>query len=95
MPTVEEKQTCKICGSPSITVVCMHCFLNYNYKIYACDDHPQPVAKSGLQPMNSAKIDEDEYWQPEPKHKKEDKDNAEAHPQFSLGSIFSRLPRFE
>lgn len=95
MPQVEAKQSCKICGSPSITVVCMHCFLNYNYKVYVSDDQQQPVTDTSLQPMNTIQHQDDDYWKSESKRLEDDEDEVDSHPQFSLGSIFARLPRFE
>lgn len=34
MPDNHQKKRCIICGLPSETVVCVHCFFNYDYRTY-------------------------------------------------------------
>jgi hypothetical protein len=45
--------------------------------------------------MNITKHEDDDYWKSERQRMEEEDDPVESHSAFSLGSIFSRLPRFE
>ena len=95
--SVQSKQSCKICGSPSLTVICMHCFLNYNYKVYAGseEEEQQLLSTSGMQHSKTTAHEDDVYRSFERKRINENEDESGAHQPFSLSSIFARLPRFE
>jgi hypothetical protein len=41
MPRKEKQHSCLICGKWSATVVCMHCFFNYDYRAYKVQEIEQ------------------------------------------------------
>ncbi len=50
MPECNNLRTCKICGRPSATVICMHCFFNYDYRTYVMEDsEPEPFPSFNFQ----------------------------------------------
>ncbi len=104
----KEKVACKLCGKPSITVICMHCFLNYNYKMYAQTDEDmidfqakeeKEELAEGLEKLVTIAKGNDVMDCQEDRsrhdHRKNGTDDHDVFHHFSLKSIMERLPKFE
>ena len=85
--------SCTICGKSSATVICMHCFMNYNHKMYVQDNTEEKQA--AVIEDNSPVQSNDDDWMNEMETLEPGLRDEEKNTSFSFRSLLSRLPSFE